>query len=159
MNSEPAAVDVTLAHRHFSVDCFHAAWSMIDKSARMPADDELMILLACTSLWHWTQRADCTDQQRSIGHWQVSRVHALAGLAEGAMRHAKRSLEYAAQLPPFYVGYAHEAIVRAALGQKDQATLETHLHLADVCLDAIEEPAERKMLEDDLTSLRPHATA
>lgn len=159
MNSESPPIDVSLAHHHFSVECFNAAWSVIDKSSRTPAEDEMMILLACTSLWHWTERADCSDQHRSVGHWQVSRVHALAGQAEGAMRHAKRSLEYAAQLPPFYAGYAHEAIVRAALLQKDQAALEMHLRLADVCMNAITDPTERKMLEDDLSSLRPQAAA
>jgi len=156
MNSEAAAIDVALAHRHFSGDCFNAAWSLIDHSSRTPAEDETMILLAYASLWRWTKRADVSDQHRSIGHWQVSRVHALAGRAEGAMWHAKRSLEYAAQLPPFYVGYAHEAIIRAALLQKDLPTWETHLRLSDACLNAIEDATERKMLEDDLISLRSH---
>ncbi len=159
MKPASPSIDVALAHRHFSGECFNGAWSLIDKSHRTPAEDEMMMLLASTSLWHWAQRGDCTDRHRSIGHWQLSRVHALAGQAEGAMRHAQRSLEYAAQLPPFYVGYAHEAIVRAALLHADQAMVEAHLALADVCLSAIQDPTERKMLADDFTSLRPHAAA
>lgn len=154
MNSDSAPIDVPLAHRFFSVECFNDAWSAIDQPSRTPAEDEMMILLAMTSLWHWIQRTDCTDQHRSIGHWQVSRVHALAGQADNAMRHAKQSLRYAAKSPPFYVGYAHEAIARAAQLQKDETMFQTHLRLADVCLSAIEDPAERKMLEDDLTLLR-----
>lgn len=154
MNSESPSIDVALAHRHFSVECFNSAWSEIEKSSRTPAEDEMMILLAVASLWHWTRRTDCTDQHRSIGHWQVSRVHALVGQGDNARRHARRSLEYAAQSPPFYVGYAHEAIARAAQLQNDETTFRTHLHLADACLSAIEDSGERKMLEDDLISLR-----
>jgi hypothetical protein len=159
MTSVPSPIDVAAAHRHFSVECFNGAWNVIDKPSRTPAEDEMMILLAMSSLWHWTQRTDCTDQHRSIGHWQVSRVHALAGQADNAMRHAKRSLEYAAKLPPFYVGYAHEAVARAAQLLKDEATFQTHIRLADACLLTVDEPAERKILEDDLTSLRSLAAA
>jgi hypothetical protein len=159
MHVERPPIDFALAHRHFSVDCFNAAWNVIDKPSRTPADDEMMILLAVSSLWHWTQRTDCTDQHRSVGHWQVSRVHALAGLADNGLRHAKRSLEYAAKLPAFYVGYAHEAIARAAQLLKDEPTFQAHMRLADACLMAVEDPAEKKMLEDDLKSLRSLGTA
>ena len=38
-----------------------------------------MILYALASLWHWTQRPDCSTTNLSIGYWQAASVYALAG--------------------------------------------------------------------------------
>ena len=88
MSDDSAApLDLPSAHRHFSVDCFNRTWDFIDKPERSAEDDEAMVLCTLASLWHWTQRADCTDQNRSIGHWQASRVYALIGQGDNARRH------------------------------------------------------------------------
>lgn len=111
-----------------------------------------MILSALASLWHWMQRPDCTRQNLSIGHWQASRVYALVGQGENALRHARRSLEYADGLSPFYVGYAHEALVRAARILGDRTLAADHLAAAQACAAKVADAEERKMLEDDLGS-------
>jgi len=54
-----------------------------------------MLLLAQSSLWHWTQRADLALDNLAIGHWQLARVNAIVGHHEEALRHAERSLEIA----------------------------------------------------------------
>jgi hypothetical protein len=123
---------------------------LIERSPRAAAEDEAMVLAALASLWHWTQRADCTQQNLSIGHWLASRAYALVGQGESAMRHANRSLEYATGLPPFFVGYAHEAIARAALTLDDLPKLHEHLAKARQCASAVSEVDDRKLLEDDL---------
>ena len=107
-------LDIKFAHRHFAINCFNLAWTYIDRSDRSLEDDEAMVIASAASLWHWTQREDCSPQNLSIGHWQLSRAYALAGQGDNAMRHAVRSLEFAAGGPPFYVGYGHEAAARAA---------------------------------------------
>ena len=150
---ETPQFDVALAHRHFSSDCFNRTWKFIDMPARTPADDEAMALAAVASLWHWTQRADCTDQNLAIGHWQVSRVYALLGRREDAMRHAERCMAYSERLPPFYLGCAHEAIARAALAMGDVGRLREHLERARRCAAAVTDDAERGLLENDLRGL------
>src|SRR5688572_27636463 len=109
----PVGLDLSLAHRHFAADCFNRTWTLFEKADRSDDETEAMVLCALASLWHWTQRADRTDRNLSIGHWQVSRAYALAGQGENALRHALRSLAFAEGSPPFYVGSAHEAATRA----------------------------------------------
>lgn len=145
--------DAQLAHRHFSADCFNRTWTFIEKPDRTEADTEAMVLCALASLWHWTQRLDCTDRNLSIGHWQVSRAYALAGQGENAMRHAQRALALAEGSPPFYFGYAHEAIARAARVLNDRKLLADHLAAARRCAAAVTEAEERQPLEEDLRSL------
>ena len=151
------AVDVDLAHRHFSADCFNRTWALIENTDRTDAETEAMVLCALASLWHWTQRPGCTDRNLSIGHWQVSRACAAAGQAENALRHAQRSLAFAQGSAPYYVGSAHEAVARAALLANDRATFRAHLDKARACAAAVSDAEERQSLEQDLRSLETGA--
>jgi len=153
MPNESQSLDLDRAHRHFAADCFNRTWTLIEKADRSPADDEAMLLAASASLWHWTQRADRTDQNLSVGHWQLSRVYSLLGRGEDAMRHAERSLQYASGSPPFYVGFAHEAIARAALNLGNAALSQEHLQQAQSLAATVSDPQDRVMLEMDLQSL------
>lgn len=87
--------DVERAHRHFAATNFNRCWELIEKDGRSPEDNEQMLLLAQSSLWHWTQRPDLQPDNLAIGHWQLARVNALLGNGEDALRHAERSLEIA----------------------------------------------------------------
>ena len=145
--------DEALAHRYFAADCFNRAWGFLDAAARTPVEDEAMVLAAMASLWHWTRRADRTDRNLSVGHWQVSRVNAVLGRGDEAMRHAERCLAYSGGLAPFYLGYAHEAVARAALAAGDAARAREHLEQARRYAAAVTEDDERAMLEKDLSEL------
>jgi hypothetical protein len=154
MSSEATpTLDVGRAHRHFSAGCFNRAWSLIEKEKRTSEEDEAMVLCAYAALWHWTQRADCTEQNLSIGHWQLSRVFALLGRGEPSMWHARRSLDLAAGLEPFFVGYGHEAVARAARLLADDATFQTHLNKAREYVATVTDDEDRGALEKDLREL------
>ena len=77
--SEKATFDIDAAHRYFAAECFNQAWDLINKSERTPEEDEQMIRLSLASHWHWTQRADCTQENVSIAYWQTSRVYTVLG--------------------------------------------------------------------------------
>jgi hypothetical protein len=153
MPTHPPPFDLAVAHRFFAADCFNRTWVLIDKPDRTPGETEAMVLTALASLWHWTHRADLTDRNLSIGHWQVSRVYALAGQGENAMRHARRSLTFAKGSPPFYVGCAHEAVARAALVSGDTPMFDAHMREAHACCVSVDDAEERVMLEADLCAL------
>jgi hypothetical protein len=153
MSTQPPKLDLPLSHRYFAVQCFNDAWTLIEKPARTADDDEAMILCAMASLWHWTQREDCTDRHRSIGQWQVSRVYALAGQGDNALCHARRSLKFAEGAPPFFVGYAHEAVARAAGVLNDGPMSRDHLTKAWECCRAVTDQDDRAVLEKDLREL------
>jgi hypothetical protein len=152
--SDFSEADRAAAHRHFSAECFNLAWELIDKADRTPADDEQMLLGALASLWHWTQRADCTGQNLSIGYWQVARVYALLGQAENAVRFGDACLKHSNGLPPFFVGYAHEALARAAMLAGDKLLLNAHASAARKFAADVTDADDRVLLERDLEQLR-----
>lgn len=110
------SINVTAAHKQFSAAFFNSAWDLLDKPTRSNDEKEKMIHLAHASMCHWLERGDCTDQNLSIGYWQLSRVYAVEGEPENAMKYAKLCLKYSEQagVEKVYLGYAYEALARAA---------------------------------------------
>ena len=64
-----------------------------------------MIQGTMASLWHWTQREDCTAKNLSIGYWQVARVYALAGEPDNARKYAQHCLDITPTDDAFCLGY------------------------------------------------------
>jgi hypothetical protein len=154
MPDQPA-FDLPAAHRYFAADCFNRAWDYVDKPERTPADDQQMLLLALSSLWHWTQRADATPQNLSIGYWQVSRVYCLLGQPENALIYARLSLKEAKSegVEPFYLGYAFEALARAASLAGDATTTASAVISARRCVSHVYDEKNRKLLKADIATI------
>jgi hypothetical protein len=110
--------------------------------------------LGQASIFHWTRRPDCTDRNMSIGYWQVSRIAAILGHAAEARRHGETCLAYSGALDPFYQGYAHEALARAALVACDAARAAEHLAKAEALLAEVTDKESRDLLTPDLAELR-----
>lgn len=146
------AFDEAAAHEFFSADCFNRTWDFIEKPDRWAEEDEQMLLLSMASLWHWTRRDDCTEKNLSIGYWQISRVYALLRQAANAARYGELCLRHSETLPPFYRGYAHEALTRAAVAA-DAAQATRHLHNAQACMAQVSDSEERAALEKDLKAM------
>lgn len=126
---EKEIVDLRLAHEQLSKSCFNAAWDLIEKRGRSPGETNEMIHLAHASVYHWMKRADCTDQNLSIGYWQLARVYALAGMPESALHFAKYCLAYSEKhgVAPVFLGYAHEALARAYQAGGDAEQVKMNL--------------------------------
>jgi hypothetical protein len=142
-------------HHGFSVSCFNDCWALMDKAERTADDVENMMLLADASLWHWKQRADCTPANLSIGYWQVSRAHVLAQQYQMARLFGEKCLGVSQEngLPPFYVGYAYEALARAEVLNKDLTTARRYLAEARAQLEGVTDEEERSFLAADLDAL------
>jgi len=153
MTNEPT-FDVAEAHKHFSALCFNLAWELIDKPRRTAEENERMIGLAQAALWHWTQREDCTDKNRSIGYWQVSRAYALAGLADRARTFGRLCLEITPTDQPFFVAYAYEALARAEVTAGNRQQADEYLAEVRRLAEQVTDDDERKLLTDDLATLR-----
>jgi len=145
--------DVLAAHRFFSAHCFNQAWEFIDKADRNLDDTDRMLDAAHASAWHWRQRPDCTNQNLSIGYWQLSRVYALAGEARRSARYAQLCLEVSGEEPPFFMGYAYEALARAAALAGERGVAGNYLMQARAFLAKVEDREEQEQLEKDLDSL------
>src|SRR5688572_2984320 len=146
--------DPTAAHRFFSAECFNRAWDFIDKPDRTADEDQQMLLSSMASLWHWTQRDDSTEENLSIGYWQISRVYAILGQAASAEHFGDLCLNHSGSLRPFFRAYAHEALARAALAAGDASKTADHLEEARTLMAQVSDPEERSALEKDLGTIR-----
>lgn len=141
-------------HRKLAVSLFNRTWELLDQDARSYEEDAEILTAAFTSRFHWLQVGE--DKNFSISDWQVSRVASVLGYADLAAEYGQRSLETAsrARLGPFYEGYAHEALARAARLAGNRDLNRKHLDIAYDLLQQIEEGSERELLASDLEELR-----
>ena len=148
--------DLQAAHKYFSAECFNRAWDYIDKTMRTAEEEEKMLRLSLASLWHWTQREDCTPTNLSIGYWQIARVYALLRQADNARHYGRLCLEASQKegVLPYYAGAAYEALARAEFVAGNEDEKENYLIQAHQVAAALTDPEEKKMLLSDLATLR-----
>ncbi len=154
--SKKIEFDQKAAHKYFSAHCFNKAWDLIDKNDRTPEEDEEMIRLSLASQYHWSQRDDRSDTSTSIGFWQTSRIYALLGQVDNAKRYGQLCLEASQgkDVPPFYLGYAYEALARAEAVGGNEEEMESHLNRAKNTAKEIKEADEKNMLLEDLKTIQ-----
>jgi hypothetical protein len=111
-----------------------------------------MLYLSLASLWHWTQRQDCTPTNLSIGYWQVSRVFTLLRQADNARHYGELCLVETQKegILPFYLGYAYEALARAEMVAGNMNAMEKYLIQAHQVADSLPDPEAKKQLLSDL---------
>ena len=149
--------DVEAAHRYFAADCFNRVWGLLEKPVRTPQEDQDMVQLCLASVWHWTEREDCTDTNMSVGYWQASRVYATIGLSDEARRYGGLCLEASRgpDILPFYLGYAHEALGRAEVVAGNLEKARKHLDESRRIAEDLPDPDGKKLLLADLDELTP----
>ena len=145
--------DIVAAHKYFAAHCFNAAWDLLEKPSRTVEDERLMVSLNQASIYHWLNRPDCEAKRLSIGYWQASRIYAVLGNAAEARRFAEVCLSYSEDLDPFYRGYAHEALARAARLIGDGQLAEIHLKLASEQAAVVDRKDDRELLLKDVEEL------
>jgi hypothetical protein len=153
--SKKTPFETAAAHRYFATDCFIKAWDLIDKSERTPEEDQQMIGLGQASLWHWSQREDCTGRNLSVGYWQASRIYALVGQADEARRYGSLSLDFGrrGELPPFFIGYSYEALARAESVAGTPPEMEGHLEKAREAATQVSGGEKKTQLLDDIATI------
>ena len=147
--------DDAKVHENFSVYCFNSAWDLMDKTERTPTEDEDMLRLSMASCWHWTQRSDCTNQQLSIGYWQISRIHSMLGRSIEARRYGELCLaaSHDTSVAPFSLAYAYEALARASALAKNEAMKLEYIDLANKVIETMSDAEMKTMLLNDLATI------
>jgi DNA-binding transcriptional MerR regulator len=153
--SPPALLDAD-THRSLGVDLFNHVWTLLEAEDRTPEQDVEMIHAAHASAFHWT-KADPPDlrQRQAVGEWQCSRVYATLGRGEPALWHAHRCRELAegGTVEDWVVAAAYEAMARASRVAGDAESAAGWRARAETATAAIEDPAERQVIEGDLATL------
>jgi len=70
-------------------------WDLLEKPERTPREDEIMLLTAYASCYHWLQVGTAVNQQR--GEWLIARVYTVLGRKEMALERARRCFELTEQ--------------------------------------------------------------
>lgn len=148
--------DIQAAHKYFSAECFNRAWDFIDKPTRSNSEEDKLLQLSLASIWHWTQREDCTSTNLSVGYWQVSRAFSLLRQAGNAKHYGELCLEVSQgeAVLPFYRGYAYEALARAEMVAGNEDEVEKYLIQAHQVAAVLPDPEEKKQLLSDLATIR-----
>ena len=143
-------------HVEFAASAFHRAWELIELDERTEDQVQEMIDAAHASAWHWRHRDDRTPKTDAVSAWQLSRVYALAGEADAAATYGMLSLQLAEanDLGPFYEGYGHEALARAAAIAGEANKAGEHAGKAADFAASVSDAEDRALLEADLETLR-----
>lgn len=147
----PSVEDITRWHRTFAPRFFNHTWELMDRGDLTEDEMDEMLSSAFAQRAHWYQVGDARN--RAIADWQVSRAAVLAGFPHLARRFAERSLRVSTDLDPFVLGFAHEAIARAASLVDDVATFEQHVEAARDLVSEIDDDEERTALTADLDEM------
>ena len=143
--------------RRLAVECFNRTWTLLERSARSPEEDDEMLHGAHASRYHWGEVG--TAANRARGEWQCSRVYAVLGRAEPALHHARRCREICESAPDeladWDLPFAYEALARAHLLAGDAREAQGWLDRARESLAGIADEEDRALLESDLASIAP----
>lgn len=159
---EAYQADANADHKKLSADFFNRAWELMDRGHRRTAEEDAQMLsYAHASLAHWRQRADCQTKNLSIAYWQISRVYAVLRNGSGAYFFAQLCLASNTHESPYYLGYAYEAMARAAslMKSEDRRLFQKQLASARAQAALVTEAGNRKRLERDLDELEASASS
>ena len=140
------------AHRLFGGKLNGEVWGLLEKPDRSQAEDELMVHAAHASCCYWLKVGTGLHHQRA--EWLIARVYSELGLAESALRHARRCQELTAEhadlMEDFDQAYAYEAMARvnAVAGNSEEA--QKYMELAEQAGQAIADEENRKFFLGDL---------
>ena len=143
---EGQKLDVAVAHRHFAISCFNECWNYLEKAARTPEENRVMVSLAMASRWHWSQVPTGKPVNFARSEWQVSRALVLAGQAAAGLEHALSGLACceANGIGDFDLAFAQESVARAYAALGRRAERDRHAELARVAGEAIREAEDRE---------------
>ena len=141
-------------HRQLGVDLFNHTWTLLERDARTPDEDDEMLGAAHASRYHWS-KASTEAKHHARGEWQLARVYAVLGRGEPAVYHAERCLAWCGRgdVEDGDVAFAHVARSRAYRVAGDDAKADEHKARARELGDAIADAEDREHFDKDCATL------
>jgi hypothetical protein len=145
-------ITLVQAHEKFAKSLNGKTWDLLGKEDRTREEDELMVLSASASLYHWLQIGTAVHAQR--GEWLLVHVFTIFEKPEPAMEHAQLCREitekHQAEMQDFDLAYAKEVIARVYALKKD-GTRAKEYHARAVELGReIADPDDKGIFDGDL---------
>lgn len=123
---------IAQAHEKFAKTLNGRTWDLLGKVERTRDEDELMVLTASASLYHWLQIGTAVHAQR--GEWLLAHVYTVLKKNHPALEHALRCREITDANPhemkDFDLAYAEKGEARAYVLQGDSEKSKQHHRLA-----------------------------
>jgi hypothetical protein len=135
-------------------ELFNYVWTLLETEDRSEQETDRMIDAAHASRFFWEQVGQPVNHAR--GEWQLSRVYAVAGRGEEALRHAERGLELCQEhgIRDFDLAFAWEAMARAEAVRGDSGAAARHLERARAAAEQVAEREDRELVIGDLETVR-----
>lgn len=114
--------DLAKAHRWFAIECNNTAWALVEAETRSPDETERMLHLAHAACHHWEHAGGPLNALRAL--YLLTSAYAVAGLGEGAVRHAERGLAQLGDEPTSCDRasmHGSASLAHAAAGHQDAA--------------------------------------
>ena len=140
-------------NRALGAQLFNQTWTYLEMESRTVDEDDLMLLSANASAYHWRQVGTAANFARS--EWQMSRVYSVLGRAEPALHHATRCLQICQEnsIGDWDLGFAYEALARAAAVARDRDAAQAWTDQAYEAAADIGQDEERDLLLTDLSTI------
>jgi hypothetical protein len=140
-------------HRALGIRLFNQTSTYLEKESRTVDEDDLMLLSANASAYHWRQVGTPANFARS--EWQMSRVYSVLGRTEPALHHARRCLQICQDngIGDWDLGFAYEALARAAAVAGDRDAAQAWTDQAYEAATDIAEDEDRDLLLTDLSTI------
>jgi DNA-binding transcriptional MerR regulator len=155
MGTQAEALDAE-TQRRLGVDLFNKTWTLMEKEGRTQDEDDEMIHCAHASAYHWLQVGTAANRARS--EWQCSRVHAILGHVEPALRHARRCLQLVEGHPDDMKDWdlpaAYEALARAHMVAGEVEETRRFAELGRAATARIADEDDRGVIEADFATIR-----
>jgi DNA-binding transcriptional MerR regulator len=155
MGTQAEALDPE-TERRLGIDLFNKTWTLMEKTDRTREDDDELLHCAHASAYHWLRVG--TQANRARSEWQCSRVHAILGHVEPALRHARRCLElvdaWPDEMEEFDRPAAYEALARAHSVAGDLAEARRYVELGRAETAKIADEDDRAVMDADFATIR-----
>jgi hypothetical protein len=146
--------DLAGAHKRFAVDCYNAAWELLERADRTPEEDRRMLSAAFASRHHWDALG--RPEQTCVGDWMVANVASRLGFAGVALTYARAAVD-AAEANDGFADYVlascYEGMARAFACAGDDAERDRFVEACKGALARIAEDDDRAVIEDQLRSV------
>ena len=146
-------MDEREAHRYFAVQCFNAAWELIDKKDRSPDDEVEMLERAMASRWHWGFVGGA--EQLATGDWQIAHCASLIGLGVLAQVYAERAFLTCEQegWSDWRRASMLEGMARAAAAAGDLSAHAKYYALAEAAVADIAADSDRDLIASQFATV------